>query len=280
MYLLIYDQFSEATLNRILTQRFPNVSVDELRSHVCDDRVFADIASDQIPLEISLSIRLGLNKAQTEQIKRDNPTEREKVISMFRKWSQIKGSDATYHSLIMAFIEDGNRNTAEFVIERFVHYRLQQYQQQCYYTQKSLPVESSSPKSTPESTPVPQPKEYCTRKLAWQIFDKYHERIADVLCKNKALCESVFHILYENFLIASCEKEMFEKMDCTSIKAKAIIGSVNTFISKGRHFKRSLAVFIMLMENFDDLKLIIEKMKKDAGKKFMSLLKERRYNTL
>ena len=124
MYLLIYDQFLEATLNRILTQRFPNVSVDELRS-LCDDRVFADIASDQIPLEISLSIRLGLNEAQTEQIKRDNPTEREKVIAMFRKWSQMKGSDATYLSLIIAFIKDGNRNTAEFVIERFVHYRLQ-----------------------------------------------------------------------------------------------------------------------------------------------------------
>ena len=43
------------------------------------------IASGQIPLEISLSIRLGLNEAQTEQIKRDNPTEREKVIAMFRK---------------------------------------------------------------------------------------------------------------------------------------------------------------------------------------------------
>ena len=125
-----------------------------------------------------------------------------------------------------------------------------------------------------ESTPVPQ-REYCTRKpnnIAWQIFDKYHERIVDVLCKNKALCESVFDILYENFLIDSCEKEMFEKMDFSTIKAKAIIGSVNTFISKGRHFKRSLAVFIMLMENFDDLKLIIEEMKKDAGKKFISLL--------
>ena len=146
------------------------------------------------------------------------------------------------------------------------------HQQRCYYTQKSLPVESSpsffndSIKRS-ESTPVPQ-KEYCTRKpnnIAWQIFDKYHERIADVLCKNKALCESVFHILYENFLIASCEKEIFEKMDCTSIKAKAIIGRVNTFISKGRNVKKSLAVFIMLMENFDDLKLIIEEMKKDGN---------------
>ena len=125
-----------------------------------------------------------------------------------------------------------------------------------------------------ESTPVPQ-REYSTRKpnnIAWQIFDKYHERIVDVLCKSKDLCESVFHILYENFLIDSCEKEMFEKMDFSPIKAKAIIGSVNTFISKGRHYKRSLAVFIMLMENFDDLKLIIEEMKKDAGKKFISLL--------
>ena len=150
-------------------------------------------------------------------------------------------------------------------------------QQRSYYTQKSLPVESSSPCfndlviKRSESTPTPQ-KEYCTRKpnnIAWQIFDKYHERIADVLCKNKALCESVFRILYENFLINSCEKEMFEKIHCTSIKAKAIIGRVNMFISKGRNFKNSLAVFIMLMENFDNLKLIIEEMKKDAGKKFI-----------
>ena len=133
LYVCIYlfDQFSEATLNRILIQRFPNVSVDELRNHVCDDRVFADIASDQIPLEISLSIRLGLNEAQTEQIKRDNPTEREKVIAMFRKWNHMKGSDATYYSLIIAFIEDGNRNTAEFVIERFMHYCLYQYDIKC-----------------------------------------------------------------------------------------------------------------------------------------------------
>ena len=61
---------------------------------------------------------------------------------------------------------------------------------------------------------------------------------------------------------------MFEKMDCTSIKAKAIIGSINMFISKGRNSKNSLAVFIMLIENFDDLKLIVEEMKKD-GKKFI-----------
>ena len=88
------------------------MSVDELRSHVCDDRVFADIASDQIPLEISLSIKLGLNETQTE-------------------WNHMKGSDATYYSLIMAFIEDGNCNAAEFVIERFVHYHLQQYDIKC-----------------------------------------------------------------------------------------------------------------------------------------------------
>ena len=63
---------------------------------------------------------------------------------------------------------------------------------------------------------------------------------------------------------------MFEKMDCTSIKAKAIIGRVNLFISKAIHFKRPLAIFIMLMETdgFDDLKFIIEEMKKD-GKKFI-----------
>ena len=152
------------------------------------------------------------------------------------------------------------------------------HQQRRYYTQKSLPIESSSPSffndsiKRSESTPAPQ-KEYCTRKpnnIAWQIFDKYHERIADVLCKNKTLCESVFDILYDNFLIDSCEKEMFEKIHCTSIKAKAIIGRVNLFISKGRNFKKSLTIFIMLMENrsFDDLKLIIEEMKKD-GKKFI-----------
>lgn len=137
------------------------------------------------------------------------------------------------------------------------------------YRQQSQPLVPTKPffKGIQRSSSTPSHRNYRIKQpnnKAWQIIDKYYENLTCVLSSDESLCQSVLECLHSNFLIDSCEKKVMERISCLHIKSKTVIGRVSIFISKGIKFYSSFANFVLLMEDFPELKDVIEEMKKDG----------------
>lgn len=61
----------------------------------------------------SLASHLDVKQASAEDIKRDGKSEHERRLALLTKWSQMKGSDATYGALIDALLEIEHKKDAE-----------------------------------------------------------------------------------------------------------------------------------------------------------------------
>ena len=64
-----------------------------------------------------LPSRLGLQDVTAKDIDKDYSNELEKRRELFRKWKQIKGSEATYRSLVRALLDIKQRDNAEYVLK-------------------------------------------------------------------------------------------------------------------------------------------------------------------
>ena len=72
---------------------------------------------------------------------------------------------------------------------------------------------------------------------SWQIFDKYYDKIVEILSQDQALCSKVFEDFHARFLINKFEKYVIDQLTCPAIKTRAIMEAVGTFISKHTKFE-------------------------------------------
>ena len=98
---------------------------------------------------------------------------------------------------------------------------------------------------------VKAPCEKDTSNIAWQIFDKFHDQLVDIIRGDNKLCDSLLEELYQCFLIGSAEKEVIQQLPCIGIRSKAIMGRVSTFISKGRNPIGALSKFMSVLKSFE-----------------------------
>uniref|UniRef100_A0A1X7SVJ9 Death domain-containing protein n=1 Tax=Amphimedon queenslandica TaxID=400682 RepID=A0A1X7SVJ9_AMPQE len=75
-----------------------------------DDAVFVSLG---LNFDYSLGIHLGLSNSDITAIKRDNDSDQDRVVALFWKWRERKGSGVTYLSLLKVLIENENKEAAE-----------------------------------------------------------------------------------------------------------------------------------------------------------------------
>ena len=80
----------------------------------CSDDIFLTLG---VNFDYSLGISLGLGRADIEAIKRDNDTDKDRVITLFWEWKKVNGSDATYLTLIESLLKCRNVEAADNVIQ-------------------------------------------------------------------------------------------------------------------------------------------------------------------
>lgn len=59
-----------------------------------------------------LAIRLGLSSSERQSIKKDNPEYDMQKLSMFLKWKQKCGNEATWRALLKEVVAEGDREFA------------------------------------------------------------------------------------------------------------------------------------------------------------------------
>ena len=84
------------------------------------DKEISDLHLDEIvrkscTLWKSLPSRLGLHSIIVKDIEKDFPRELDRRREFFQQWKQIKGSEATYRSLVKALLDIDQRHDAEYV---------------------------------------------------------------------------------------------------------------------------------------------------------------------
>ena len=75
-----------------------------------DDAVFLSLG---LNFSYSLGIHLGLFESDIKAIENDHKSDQDRVVALFWKWRERKGSDATYLSLMNVLIECENQEAAE-----------------------------------------------------------------------------------------------------------------------------------------------------------------------
>ena len=75
-----------------------------------DDVVFLNLG---LNFDYFLGIHLGLSKSDIKAIENDHNSDQNRVVALFWKWRERKGSDATYLSLMKVLIEYKNQEAAE-----------------------------------------------------------------------------------------------------------------------------------------------------------------------
>ena len=113
------------------------------------------------------------------------------------------------------------------------------------------PLKRYPPISYSKSDQVKAPCEKNTSNNAWQIFDRFHDQLVDIIRSDDKLCNRLLEELYQCFLIGSAEKEVIQQLPCIDIRSKAIMGRVSTFISKGRNPIGALAKFASVLKSFE-----------------------------
>ena len=103
------------------------MSVEELTKkfklgiEICNNQV-TDEDLDQIATHCCKELQrlpphLGIEDTVFSDIKRDEKSEPERRLALFKKWKQIKGSAATYKAIIAAFLKIELMDDAEKVCE-------------------------------------------------------------------------------------------------------------------------------------------------------------------
>ena len=105
-------------MTELITKKALSIRREQL-SKKCDDNFFRKLSNQISQSIVILALSLNLTRAEAEQIKRDNNDERTMRAEMLLKWREKNGSDATYLALAKIFIQDENRELAEFVIDYF-----------------------------------------------------------------------------------------------------------------------------------------------------------------
>ena len=93
------------------------ILTEERLSLKCDDKLFLELSSKIPQSGLTLAVCLGLTPADGQQIKCNNDKERDRIIATLLKWKEKNGSDATYLALVKIFIQDKNRELAEFILD-------------------------------------------------------------------------------------------------------------------------------------------------------------------
>ena len=99
---------------------------------------------------------------------------------------------------------------------------------------------------------------------SWQVFDKYYDKIVEILSHDQVLCSKVLEDFHAKFLINISEKYVIDQLTCPDIKTRAIMDAVGTFISKHTKFKICLLKLVDIFSNFQETKMISDKLKEEG----------------
>ena len=96
------------------------------------------------------------------------------------------------------------------------------------------------------------------------MFDKYYDKIVEILSQDQALCSKVLEDFHAKFLINKSEKYIIDQLTCPAIKTRAIMEAVGTFISKHTKFKICLLKLVEIFSNFQETKMLSDKLKEEG----------------
>ncbi|XP_019856353.1 PREDICTED: NACHT, LRR and PYD domains-containing protein 3-like isoform X2 [Amphimedon queenslandica] len=235
-----------------------------------DDTVFLSLG---LNFDYFLGIHLGLSKSDITAIKKDNDSDQDRVIALFWKWQERKGSGATYLLLLKVLIEIENKEAAEKLCQ-YYRDKHQKSSAPRFKSQLSHPPPAINPSRSyyrrSASDPVDTQKRVriCEKNpsnKAWKIFDRYSDQMVDVLRKDANLCDSMLELLADNFLIGSTEQDVIQQLSNFNIKSKAMMGHVSTFISQARNPIRAFAKFVFLIRDFKNFDKLFDKIKAEAS---------------
>ncbi|XP_019856357.1 PREDICTED: NACHT, LRR and PYD domains-containing protein 3-like [Amphimedon queenslandica] len=285
------------SVEKILT-KFSLFKRDLDKPTISDDAVFKSL---ELNFDYQLGIHLGLSKSDVKAIKNDHNSDQNRVVSLFWRWQEVKGSDATYLSLMKALIECENKEAAEKLCQYYQdkHQKSSTNEFKRQFSHPALPPNTdhvkynhsvSSPEkmsftnefqkqsSHPTLPPyIDQPKynhsvtsekvmlEENTSNDAWKIFDRYHDQLVNILRKDAIFCDSILKILTDKFLIGIAERDAVQQLSNLDIKIKAIVRCVSIFISKARQPTRAFVKFSAIIEEFGNFRAIYEEMKIKAS---------------
>ncbi|XP_019852745.1 PREDICTED: uncharacterized protein LOC109582469 [Amphimedon queenslandica] len=260
------SQSPEATFSLdIVPQMLKEFSLTERDiNKAADDAVILSLG---LNFYLSLGLCLGLSESDIAAVKKDNHSDQDRVVALFWKWRERKGSDATYLSLLEALIKYENKEAAEKLCRKI--HASSRSTKSSFKTQSSLSYQSRDRRPIRHPINQSQKKVWCeknTGNKAWKIFDQYHDRLVNILRCDIALCDSVFKILADNFLIGIAEKDVIQQLTNLDIKSKAIMRHVSIFISKARNPIRAFAKFSAIIQEFENFREIYNEIQLKASK--------------
>ena len=99
-----------------------------------------------------------------------------------------------------------------------------------------------------------------------QIFDKFYDKIVTIISQDKNLSNCFMESLNANFFLPTTlrKQSYWDLLPCLTIKNKAIVESVSTFISRTRTPNKSLCSLVNLLEQLPELKPVAEEIRQEG----------------
>ena len=97
-----------------------------------------------------------------------------------------------------------------------------------------------------------------------QIFDKFYDKIVTIISQDKNLSNRFMESLNAKFFLPTTlrKQSYWDLLPCLTIKNKAIVESVSTFISRTRTPNKSLCCSLVnLLEQLPELKPVAEEIR-------------------
>ena len=118
----------------------------------------------------------------------------------------------------------------------------------------------SAPVSNFRTVEEPQ---YQNNPYSW-IFNKFYDKIVDIVSKDQSLGDSFIQSMHSNTLIPTMLKTKADQLSCLPIKNRAIIGTIGIHIHKCRFPCWTFTKFLRLIGQFLELEELAQDMKQEG----------------
>ena len=140
---------------------------------------------------------------------------------------------------------------------------------------KSKPTSTKAPKTKSvqdtrrsKSVPVSNPRtieepQYQKNPYSW-VFNKFYDKIIDILSKDQSLGASFIRSMHSNSLIPTMLKAKADQLSCLPIKNRAIIANIGIHIHKCKSPSWTFTKFLRLIGQFPQLEELAKDMKQEG----------------
>uniref|UniRef100_A0A1X7TMA7 Death domain-containing protein n=1 Tax=Amphimedon queenslandica TaxID=400682 RepID=A0A1X7TMA7_AMPQE len=282
-------------------------SISEIQLSVeCDRKLFRDLSAKVVLTLPSLVIQLGLTGAEFQQIEKDYEKDyNRQKIEVFQKWrNKNSKNQATYLTLIKAFIEESNMEAAEYVIEFFKgHHPLPISKCHSWTNGHSESTRKSSETVTVRRLSYQESQRYITRgpqrhsshthsthgydkpykstlghrksnsysagylqhnNISSQTFDFFCDDLVTILSSDRALFHQFVELVTSYLLTHPIERKKSLRNPCLVIGCKTLINDVWTFINRARNPERALHRVLLILTQIVQLADIAHNIKARA----------------